>query len=92
MTAHLTGSELRAVAARASTIAERLARGCIPEPMNGAASGEAARSHLAAWRQSSAVGDAALFARRLAEQGFDEATVLPLLGPVRLPDDAALPS
>ncbi len=88
----LTGAELREVAARASTIAERLAGGCITGPMNDAASRDAARLRLAAWKQSAAAGDAALFGRRLAEQGFDEDTVLPLLGPVRLPDGAALPS
>jgi type 2 lantibiotic biosynthesis protein LanM len=92
MTAYLTSSELRAVAARASTIAERLARGCIPEPTLDGAFREAARSRLAAWKQSAAAGDAALFARRLAEQGFDDDAVLPWLGPVRLPDGAALPS
>jgi type 2 lantibiotic biosynthesis protein LanM len=88
----LTGAELREIAGRASTIAERLAGGCIAGPMDDAASRDAARSRLAAWRQSAAAGDATLFARRLADHGFDDDTVLPLLGPVRLRDGAALPS
>jgi hypothetical protein len=92
MTAHLTRGELDGIAARASTIAERLAGGCSPEPTLDAALHDAARSRLAAWKQSAAAGDAALFARRLADQGFDDDAVLPLLGPVRLPDGAPLPS
>ncbi|MEN2977544.1 type 2 lanthipeptide synthetase LanM (plasmid) [Tistrella bauzanensis] len=80
----------REIAARASTIDERLSGRVVP-------TGEAgwqdqAQAGLRLWIDAATAGDDALFARYLRRRGLHLDTVLPVLGPVRLAPDAALPA
>lgn len=77
-------TDIRDIAARASTLFERLRGACTP------VSADHAARRLETWRGKAAKGDRAQFARRLAWLGTSEADVLPLLGHVRA--DGALPS
>jgi hypothetical protein len=82
--------EIRDMAARASTIDDRIAGGYVSEPA-GEADRAAAQARLAAWRHSATAGNADLFAKRLACDGLDECSVLALLGRMRLAPQQPLP-
>ncbi|PYS00234.1 MAG: hypothetical protein DMG16_15950, partial [Acidobacteria bacterium] len=83
--------ELRELAARASTIRERLGGDYEPGEPAGEIERVRARDRLAAWRQSVTAGNYALFAGWLAHQGLDEADAVAILGRVRLKTGKALP-
>ena len=61
-------AELRELAARASTIEERLAGGYVPSEPADEIERERARERFAAWCRSAAAGNEELFAERLARQ------------------------
>jgi type 2 lantibiotic biosynthesis protein LanM len=90
MEAVFTPEELRVLASRASTIDERLAGGYSTESTKGG--GEKAAKRLEAWCKAATDGDKVLFSKRLARDGFNIDTVLPLLGDVRLAEDRPLPA
>ena len=77
-----TSGELRDLAARASTIDERLSGGYVvvdtPE------SATRAKRRFEAWCKAATDGDADLFRTYLIRDGFDIDMVTPLLGEVRL--------
>ncbi|HEY2743105.1 MAG TPA: DUF4135 domain-containing protein, partial [Polyangia bacterium] len=79
---------LRRIAARASTLDERLA-GAVEA--DGTAPETLVDARLEAWRSIVAAGDAERFARRLRWDGIDPARARALLGSVRWPSDAPLP-
>lgn len=87
----MTPTELRLIAARASTIGERLAGGYIAADCGDEAQRQMAH-RIAAWQHSAAADNARLFAARLAQDGLDETAVLPLLGEVRLAEETPLPA
>ena len=80
---------LRAIAAKASSIRERLA----PDfaPIGEIAYNETVEERMRAWLATVAKGDAATFQRRLAWDGLDENLAKHALRPARLRPDAALP-
>lgn len=86
----MNDEQLRNLAARASTLGERLAGGYVTADCDGTGAAAAER-RLAAWREAAAAGNPAMFAMRLAHDGLDEAAVLPLLGPIRLAEGQPLP-
>ena len=84
-------AEIRDIAGRASTIDERRhGMYVVDEPADEAAH-EQVRDRLTAWRQSTAAGDRALFARRLVADGLDDRSARALLGKARLADGQSLP-
>jgi type 2 lantibiotic biosynthesis protein LanM len=86
-----SNDELRDVAARGSTIDERIAGGYVPYESADEADRAAAQTRLAAWCHSATAGNADLFAKRLALDGLDEHSALALLGRIRLAPEQALP-
>jgi type 2 lantibiotic biosynthesis protein LanM len=80
----LTMTNIRDLAARASTLFDRLAGGYTPTIS------EPAEARLNAWRKKAANGNDTQFARRLAWLGITPESVLPLLGDVTI--DGPLPS
>lgn len=78
---------LRVIAARASTLRERLGPGLRP----GAARDERTDALLHVWLWAAAEGDAALFHRRLAWDQLDEQRAWRALAQVELARDAPLP-
>jgi type 2 lantibiotic biosynthesis protein LanM len=82
--------DLRALAARASTIDERLAGGYMGQ--ESPKSARAAARRLAAWCKSATDGDEQLFRKRLAMDGLDVETVQHLLGDVQLSPEHPLPT
>lgn len=77
------------LAAAASTIQERLDNGVVPDGSR--ADDERINARLDAWCQAIAKGDHALFLRRLAWDGLEEAQVRRILGRVSWPASAPLP-
>lgn len=77
---------LRAIAAAAAPLHERLGDGYEPAP-----AADVAEARLTRWRERVAAGDERRFARRLEWDGLDPARVRLALGDVRLRDDAPLP-
>ena len=81
--------ELRAMAAAAATLDERIAETVTFAP-------DANESHVStrweAWRKAAAGGDAARFARRLEWDGLDEASARRLLTPATWPEGQPLPA
>lgn len=88
MAVDLGSEDLRSLAARASTLDERLRGGYEPD---GLAPEEGAR-RLDAWCRAAAAGNWTRFRQRLAAEGIDAARVPALLGPVRLHEATPLPS
>lgn len=84
-----TVEELRDIAARASTIDERLAGGYVVE--ESAASAEKAAKRVKSWCKSAADGDDALFRKRLARNSLDINSVMPLLGDQQLKNGQQTP-
>lgn len=84
-----TSEELRSLAARASTIDERLAGGFTVEDTP--RSRAAAEQRLQKWCLLTARGDEELFRKRLARDGLKLESVKPLLGIVHLPPDHSTP-
>lgn len=80
--------DLASLAARASTITERLQDAYVPI---GASDDPVIDRRLQAWCQAVAKGDWAQFRHRLRWEGLDEATVRPVLGRVELRDGVPLP-
>jgi type 2 lantibiotic biosynthesis protein LanM len=80
---------LSAIAAKASTIRERL--GPDFEPAHGEGSRELADARMHAWLAAAARGDHPLFQRRLAWDGLDEHTAERVVAPLRLRSAAPLP-
>jgi lantibiotic modifying enzyme len=87
----MTEQELRTLAARASTLRERLAGGYVAVGFDDRAVRDAAQARLVTWRQTAAAGKLDLFANHLTREGFNEAAVLPWLGTVRLAEDEKVP-
>jgi type 2 lantibiotic biosynthesis protein LanM len=87
----MTEQELRDLAARASTLRERLVGGFVAAGPDDRVMREAARARLAAWGQAAAAGNRELFAALLAQDELDEAAALSLLGAVRLAHGQPLP-
>ena len=88
----LSETTLRRIAARASTLTERI--GSEVEPDEDAApdvAREAVARRLTRWRETAGDSDDAQFDKRLAWDGLDRETVRAILGPVRMADDAPLP-
>jgi type 2 lantibiotic biosynthesis protein LanM len=79
----------RTIAARGSTLRERVDGAFVPDP--GATDPETVAERLACWRDTVAPSEADRFARRLAWDRLDESTVRAALGVVSLPDGAPLP-
>ena len=84
-----TSEELRDIAARASTIDERLAGGYIAN--NSPVSTEKAEKRLKAWCKSATDGDEALFHKHLAWEGLEVDKIKSLLGDVKQAEDRPLP-
>lgn len=81
---------LKEIAAAASTIDERIAGRFVPAA--GGDPGGRAERNLEAWRTAATRGDSEKFVDFLAGIGIDEASVLPLLGPVQMCEKAEAPS
>lgn len=90
MASIFTSNELRVLAARASTVDERLAGGYVADDTP--ESSEKAARRLDAWCQAATDGDEDLFRTRLDLDGLDIDRITPLLGDVQLADDAATPA
>ncbi|AKQ64444.1 Lanthionine biosynthesis protein LanM [Myxococcus hansupus] len=86
--ARMEEAAVRRIAARASTLWERLEGGYVPE--DDPESLRLASERLGRWRDKAAGGDARLFQKRLDWLGTSSRQVLPLLGEVRL--EGALPA
>lgn len=80
---------LRSIAARASTLWERLGPGLAP--VISSTHERQVEARLERWRQVAAKGDQEVFARRLVRDGLDELTVRRALGEVQLADAQPLP-
>jgi type 2 lantibiotic biosynthesis protein LanM len=80
---------LRAIAAKASSIHERMGAELVPS--DDASRGETVDALMHLWLWAAAEGDAALFRRRLEWDGLDEASARRAVGPVVLRPDAPLP-
>lgn len=76
------------VVARASTLAERIEAGYLPDPEDG---DEEARRRLQTWCDVATRGNRDLFRWRLAQDGLDEEAVRRVLGRGRYPPGTALP-
>jgi len=82
--------EIRTIASQASTIDERLLGRYVP--IEDEESRTAAKCRLDAWVQMVAKGHRETFVTRLKRDGLTEASLLPYLGKVRLPEGMPLPS
>lgn len=82
--------ELRELAARASTIDERLSGGFVAVPTSDEADRIARR--IEAWRVSASGGDTVLFRRRLERDGIDLDAFSPLLGEVAFAPETQTPA
>lgn len=80
-------TELRHLAARASTLDERMAGGFVPT----ATPTQDGRRRLERWSSQISPGGPERFRERLALAGWREAQVARFIGPVELAEDAALP-
>lgn len=91
-----TGIDLRGLAARASTLQERLDGAVVPDPAavlpDRPVGPEQPEARLAAWRLTLGNGDEERLRRRLTWDGLDLGRVRPLLGPVRLREGEGLPA
>ncbi len=87
----LTGAELQALVARASSLRERIAHPDAFEPAAAAASRSAA-ARLSKWCGIVADGDAERFNRRLSFDSLDAEDVRAFLGPIARPDVFGLPA
>jgi type 2 lantibiotic biosynthesis protein LanM len=87
---HLSDADLAEIAARATTLPERLA-GAVQVERGRPHEGDGA-GRIDAWREAVAGGDDEIFARRLARDGRALGDAARLLGPVRLRDRDSLPS
>jgi type 2 lantibiotic biosynthesis protein LanM len=90
MVRNFTSFELRDLAARASTIEERLDGDFVP--VDDEASAAKADRHLRTWCDLATAGDDVSFRRRLIADGIDVDAIQPLLGDVRLADQSEMPS
>lgn len=82
-------SRLAHIAARASTLTERLQGPWVPDETSQDAEQIAAR--LDAWTQAIGKGDGTRLVQRLAREGLSLDAVRPALGPGRWPPDTPLP-
>jgi type 2 lantibiotic biosynthesis protein LanM len=87
---HLSDADLAEIAARATTLPERLA-GAVQVRRDRANEGDGA-GRIDSWREAVAGGDDEIFARLLARDGRALGDAARLLGPVRLRDPDSLPS
>lgn len=88
----LDDDALRRIVCRAATLEERLHAPFVPAPPRTDDERERAQARIARWQQGSAIGDDALFARRLAWDGLDAERALAVANGVRLADGAGLPT
>ena len=84
-----TADELRNLAAKASSIDERLAGGFVAEETEDSAA--RASRHLQAWCTSATAGDDVLFRQRMLRDGIDVDAVRPLLGDVHFAEHVETP-
>ncbi|MEM7441816.1 MAG: type 2 lanthipeptide synthetase LanM [Pseudomonadota bacterium] len=82
--------ELRLLAARASTLDERLADGYVPTTT--AAGTHKIDTRYGAWVRSASGGDKAVFAQMCRHRGFDPDAILPLFGEVLFATGQATPA